>query len=67
MAARKKSMEAIARAAAEGVAIALAARQPRLQKPFRIICGIPAEIFEATITPNKIGGFSVTDVQAVRE
>ena len=67
MATRKKSMEPIARAAAEGVAIALAARQPRFRKPLRIICGIPAEVFEATIAPNKIGGFSVTGVQAVNE
>jgi hypothetical protein len=38
MAAKKKSMEPIARAAAEGVAIALAARQPRFRKPFKITC-----------------------------
>jgi hypothetical protein len=67
MATRKKSMEPIARAAAEGVAIALAARQPRFRKPLKIICGIPAEIFEATLTPNKLGGFSVSGVQAINE
>jgi hypothetical protein len=67
MATRKKSMEPIARAAAEGVAIALAARQPRFRKPLKIICGIPAEVFAATIAPNKLGGFSVTGVEPVSE
>ncbi|MBS0422764.1 MAG: hypothetical protein JSR66_33970 [Proteobacteria bacterium] len=67
MATRKKSMEPIARAAAEGVAIALAARQPRFRKPIKIICGIPAEVFQATIAPNRLGGFTVTGIQAVNE
>jgi hypothetical protein len=39
----------IARAAAEGVAIALAARETPPRWPFHIVCGIPPEIFEVTL------------------
>lgn len=39
----------LARFAAEGVAIALKAREPRFRGPAHIYCGIPPEIFEVTI------------------
>ena len=61
----KPELQAVARAAAEGVAIALAARQQRSRRPIKIICGIPTEIFEATrINPNSMGGFTVGRVTA---
>ncbi|MBV8530145.1 MAG: hypothetical protein JO104_02425 [Candidatus Eremiobacteraeota bacterium] len=43
--------EEIARAAAEGVAIALSARDATFRGPIHIICGIPVdgELFEVTI------------------
>jgi hypothetical protein len=60
---KKTEREKIARAAAQGVAIALAARTPlRLRVPFKIICGIPPDIFEATLKPTAGGGISVTSI-----
>jgi hypothetical protein len=52
----------IARAAAEGVAIALSARDPEYRGPVHIICGIPpAEFFNASIGGDA-GALRVTEV-----
>ncbi len=67
MARGKPDLQGVARAAAEGVAIALAARQLQSRRPIKIICGIPPEIFEATIKPNRVGGFTVGRVTAHSE
>jgi hypothetical protein len=67
MASGKSNLESIARAAAEGVAIALAARSLRTRRPVKIICGIPPEIFEATIRPDRTGGYVVARVEAQGE
>jgi hypothetical protein len=58
----------IARAAAEGVAIALAAREgPAIHGPFHIICGLPPEvIFDVTLHENQTGGFNVGSIEARR-
>jgi hypothetical protein len=45
----------IAKAAAEGVAIALAARETPPRFPFHIICGLPTEIFEVTLEGRENG------------
>jgi hypothetical protein len=60
---KKAEHERIARAAAQGVAIALAARAPlRLRVPFKIICGIPPDIFEATLKPTAAGAINVSSI-----
>ncbi|HUI22138.1 MAG TPA: hypothetical protein VLZ74_13975 [Methylocella sp.] len=60
MAATKVDARKIAKAAAEGVAIALAAREePPIHGPFHIICGIPPEVFEITLESEQAGGFKV--------
>ena len=65
MARKKVDAEKIARAAAQGVAIALAARaSARARVPVRIICGIPPDIFEATLKPAGSGQFVVASVNA---
>jgi hypothetical protein len=53
----------IARAAAEGVAIALSARDPEYRGPFHVICGRPpAELFDVSIggEPGVLGSMEVT-------
>ncbi len=50
----------IARFAAEGVAIALKAREPEWRGPVHIICGIPPEIFQVTLQGNPEGTVSVS-------
>lgn len=67
MSSNKASHEKIARAAAEGVAIALAARPLRSRRPIKIICGIPPDIFEATIQPDRTGGFTVNKIESFGE
>ncbi len=59
------SPKEIAKAAAQGVAIALSARKPApggVKEDFYIppylICGIPPYIFEVALTPDQAGGFS---------
>jgi hypothetical protein len=60
---KKSEREKIARAAAQGVAIALAARtSARLRVPFRIICGIPPDIFEATLKQTAAGVINVSSI-----
>jgi hypothetical protein len=60
---KKTEREKIARAAAQGVAIALAARASlRLRVPLKIICGIPPDIFEATLKQTAAGGIGVTSI-----
>jgi hypothetical protein len=54
----------IARAAAEGVAIALAAREAPPRFPFHIICGIPPEIFEVTLEASRELGVQVAGIKA---
>ena len=49
----------IARAAAEGVAIALAAREAPPHFPFHIVCGIPPEIFEVSLEASRELGVKV--------
>lgn len=64
---KRADREKIARAAAQGVAIALAARAPqRLRVPFRIICGIPPDIFEATLKQTVSGAIGVTSIVPAR-
>ena len=60
---KKVEHEKIARAAAQGVAIALAARtQAKLRIPFRIICGIPPDIFEVTLKQTAAGTIGVSSI-----
>lgn len=48
--ARPLQSHEVARAAAEGVAIALSARDENFRGPIHIICGLPpAELFDVTI------------------
>jgi hypothetical protein len=64
----KVDAKQVARFAAQGVAIALAARTetPEFRGPFHIICGIPKEIFEVTLEADAAGGFKVASVQLQR-
>ena len=56
----KIEAQKLARAAAQGVAIALKAReQAPIRGSFQIICGIPTALFEVTINADQGGGFSV--------
>lgn len=60
----KVNAHTIARAAAEGVAIALAARETPPRFPFHIICGIPPEIFEVTLEAEREMGVKVGAIRA---
>jgi hypothetical protein len=60
----KVNAHTIARAAAEGVAIALAARETPPRFPFHIICGIPPEIFEVTLEADREMGVQVGAIKA---
>jgi hypothetical protein len=65
MTASKVDARKIARAAAEGVAIALAAREETpIRAPFHIICGIPSEIFDVTLESDPTGGVKIGAIQA---
>jgi hypothetical protein len=66
MAASKVDAQKIARAAAQGVVIALSAREEAPTGEFHIICGIPREIFDATIVSDPAGGFKVSGLQPQR-
>lgn len=66
MSASKVDAHKVARAAAEGVAIALAAREAPPRWPFHIICGIPPEIFEVTLEAGREGGVQVGAVKATQ-
>jgi hypothetical protein len=64
---KRAEREKIARAAAQGVAIALSARAPlRLRVPFKIICGIPPDIFEATLKQAASGAIGVASISPAR-
>jgi hypothetical protein len=53
----------IAKFAAEGVAIALAARDERFHGPIHIICGRPTELFRIEIKADQLGAVRPGQVQ----
>lgn len=68
MAAPKIEAKHVARAAAEGVAIALAARaDPEFRAPFHIIVGIPPDIFRVSLEPGEGGEVNVGRIDPTRE
>lgn len=67
MATQTVDLEKIAEAAAQGVAIALAARSTiRTRRPLKIICGIPPDIFSATLERDRSGRYVVGKLQPER-
>jgi hypothetical protein len=57
--------EEVAKFAAEGVAIALKARDPNYRGPIHIICGLPVDnqIFRVEITADQQGALRAGSVQ----
>jgi hypothetical protein len=53
----------IAKFAAEGVAIALSARDANFRGPFHIICGIPPDIFNVEILADQQGALRTGKIE----
>ncbi len=64
MASRKTDLEKIAEAAAQGVAIALAARSgTRIRRP-KYVFGIPSDLFEVTLELDRSGRYNLSELNA---